>query len=256
MCKKKTTEEFVSDARIIHGDKYDYSKVEYIQNKIHVCITCPVHGDFWQKPNVHLSGCGCPICKSEAAKRIRYGKGVNDVIGAGGTSAYQLWTNMLMRCYDNRIHRHRPAYSQVSVCDSWLLLSNFLKWFNDPENGYMDGYHLDKDIIIKNNKIYSPSTCCFVPTEINTLFTNRKRLRGQYPIGVSKKDGGFQSAIDLGNGKHKYLGFFNNPEDAFCVYKEAKESYIKSIASQYFSQGRITERVFKAMLRYQIEITD
>lgn len=59
---KKTTEQFIEDAKKIHGDKYDYSKVEYKGNKVKVCIICPEHGEFWQTPNKHLSGQGCSKC--------------------------------------------------------------------------------------------------------------------------------------------------------------------------------------------------
>lgn len=55
-------EEFIEKARAIHGDKYDYSKVEYKDNKTKICIICPIHGEFWQRPNNHLSGQGCPYC--------------------------------------------------------------------------------------------------------------------------------------------------------------------------------------------------
>ena len=57
--------EFEEKARKIHGDKYDYSKVEYVNNKTKVCIICPIHGEFWQRPNDHLSGNGCKICNNE-----------------------------------------------------------------------------------------------------------------------------------------------------------------------------------------------
>ena len=62
MSKRKTVEEFIEKAREIHGDKYDYSKVEYINNHTKVCIICPEHGEFWQMPNDHLKGCGCSSC--------------------------------------------------------------------------------------------------------------------------------------------------------------------------------------------------
>lgn len=61
---KLTTKEFVKKAKDIHGNKYDYSKVEYINSKTKVCIVCPKHGEFFQRPNDHLSGYGCPKCKS------------------------------------------------------------------------------------------------------------------------------------------------------------------------------------------------
>lgn len=60
--RTSTTEEFISKSRKIHGDKYDYSKVDYKGSKTKVCIICPVHGEFWQRPNEHLSGNGCSKC--------------------------------------------------------------------------------------------------------------------------------------------------------------------------------------------------
>ena len=60
--KKLSTSVFVERAKSIHGDRYDYSKVSYVNNKTKVCIVCPKHGDFWQIPNSHLRGVGCPLC--------------------------------------------------------------------------------------------------------------------------------------------------------------------------------------------------
>ena len=59
---KYTTEGFIQLARGIHGDKYDYSKVNYVDRLTPVCIVCPEHGGFWQKPREHFKGYGCPIC--------------------------------------------------------------------------------------------------------------------------------------------------------------------------------------------------
>lgn len=59
-----TKEEFIRKAHLVHGDKYDYSKVEYINYETPICIICPVHGEFWQTPDKHLHGAGCPMCKS------------------------------------------------------------------------------------------------------------------------------------------------------------------------------------------------
>lgn len=58
----KTTEQFIEDAKKVHGDKYNYDKVLYINNKTKIIITCPEHGDFLQTPNKHLLGKGCPQC--------------------------------------------------------------------------------------------------------------------------------------------------------------------------------------------------
>lgn len=61
--KKYTTESFIEKTKTVHGDKYDYTKTEYINNRTKVCIICPEHGEFWQLPTNHLKGCGCTFCK-------------------------------------------------------------------------------------------------------------------------------------------------------------------------------------------------
>ena len=62
---RKNNNDFISDARCVHGDKYDYSKVEYINANTKVCIICPEHGEFWQTPHSHLNGRGCQLCAKE-----------------------------------------------------------------------------------------------------------------------------------------------------------------------------------------------
>ena len=66
---KKTTEEFIMESNLIHDFTYDYSKCEYVNAKTKVCIICPEHGEFYQKPNDHLCGRGCPTCKQSKIER-------------------------------------------------------------------------------------------------------------------------------------------------------------------------------------------
>lgn len=77
--KKLTNDEFIAKARIVHGNKYDYSKVNYINNSTKICIICPKHGEFWQTPSNHLSGRGCIFCKKEWLGNHRR-KNTNDFI--------------------------------------------------------------------------------------------------------------------------------------------------------------------------------
>ena len=79
MARRKTTEEFIKDARKVHGDKYDYSKVEYIRANIKVCIICPKHGEFWQTPAAHLSKQDCPKC-AEIKKRMSLKTDWNEIL--------------------------------------------------------------------------------------------------------------------------------------------------------------------------------
>ena len=63
---KTTKEEFINRSKQVHGNKYNYSKVEYVNNHTKVCIICPEHGEFWQQPRHHLIGLGCQICNESS----------------------------------------------------------------------------------------------------------------------------------------------------------------------------------------------
>lgn len=102
---------------------------------------------------------------------------------------------MLTRCYNHKSLKKNPSYIGCSVCDEWLTYSNFKRWYEDPINGYREGYHLDKDILVKGNKVYSPETCCFVPHSINCLLLTRQRKRGALPIGVTIRHKTYSSQL-------------------------------------------------------------
>lgn len=192
------------------------------------------------------------------------GYGTNDYDGAINDEpqtklAYVLWRGMIVRSYSKRYQRNRQSYVGCSVCDQWLFFSNFKRWFDDPSNGYQDGYCLDKDILIKGNKVYSPETCCFVPKEINSLIVKNTSDRGDLPIGVYKKGDGFAaqlSCCDMGTRKNVYLGKYNSPNAAFIAYKKAKEQRIKVLAQTYYNNKKITEKVYNALINYQVNIND
>lgn len=251
---RKTTEQFVAEAKSIHGDKYDYSKVDYQGNQVKVCIICPIHGEFWQVPNSHLRGRGCPKCKCDKLKGRVFCVGLNDTFGHSNKKAHQTWLQMLERCGSEIYKRKFPTYTNVSVCCEWRCFSNFEKWYQEQSIWRHKGWHLDKDILVKGNKIYSPDTCCFVPPQINTLFTQRSRCRGKYPIGVHLGNNGKYCASLRLNGERKYLGYFDSPEEAFYAYKVAKEAWIKEVADKWKDQ--LDPRVYEAMYNYKVEITD
>lgn len=256
MAKRKTLDQFLIDAKAIFGGLYGYDLVEYQNNKTPVAIRCFIHGIFYQKPNDHLCGKGCPICAKEILKKVLYGVGINDVINANHSAAYQIWHNILMRCYDAKFLIKHPSYRGCTVNESWFLFSAFKSWFENPINGYQPGYHLDKDILVKGNKEYSPNKCCFVPKDINALFTNRKSLRGNTPIGICKRGGGYEVYVDTNGERTRYIGTYSKMEDAFNAYKVAKEYRIREIAFRSFLEGRINSKVYEAMLNYKISIDD
>lgn len=246
----------IEKARKVHGDKYIYPDIDSVNNRTPIPIECPIHGIFWMRLNDHIDGRqGCPDCATECKKSMKYGVGVNDLLYAEHDRVYNYWNSMLRRCYSECFLSLNPAYRGCTVCPEWHTLSNFKKWFENPINAYQDGYALDKDILIKGNKVYSPDTCCFVPPYINTLLTNCKSKRGVYPIGVSKAGNGYSAQISYNKNKG-YIGYFATPDEAFNAYKEAKESYIKEVAQEYYNEGKINKRVYDALMNWEIEITD
>ena len=132
--------------------------------------------------------------------------------------------------------------------------SNFKVWYDQNKISGMS-LDLDKDILFKGNKVYSPEACSFVPHEINTLFLSKKADRGDYPIGVSyeKEKKKFRAAMAF-MGEQIKLGTFDTAEAAFARYKKYKEDFIQDLAEQY--RNVIPYKVYEAMMNWKIEIDD
>lgn len=172
--QKLTQKEAIARFKAVHGDKYDYSLVKYRGQKEEIDIICPTHGVFSQRADHHWDGCECPRCKFNKRKKTIYGLGTNDLDEkVFGMKSYRVWRGVLQRCSGNLDNNRYPTYRGCAVCDEWRLFSVFKKWFDE---NYIEGYELDKDILVKGNRVYSPETCCFVPKEINVLFSKNKRV--------------------------------------------------------------------------------
>lgn len=268
MAKKFSTKnEFVAKAKAIHGDKYNYSDFVYVSSETKGLIKCNICGNvFLQEPHSHLKGCGCKKC---ASKRISFlnkskdlicGVGINDsneIVKYNNqiSKSYSIWRGMLQRCYESNKDKNE-SYQDCSVCEEWKRYSVFKKWFDNPLNGYKDGYQLDKDILCVGNRVYSPDTCCFVPQDINKLFKKKKKNANNKQTGIWRTYNGKYSANLSHNGKHRHIGTFNTIEEAFAAYKREKEAYIKEVAQKYYDEGKITKRVYDALMKYEVEITD
>lgn len=176
---------------------------------------------------------------------------------------YCTWKDMLKRVNTiNRTNRNK-TYKDVDVCLDWYNYNNFKKWMQEQTNYlfWKNGYHwqIDKDILKKNNKIYSPENCCLVPHYINYLFIKKEGSRGDYPIGVhydiQKGKLMAQCKNPLLN-KTINLGRYDDVNEAFVTYKKYKESIIKEIAIRDYNNGYITKQCYEAMMKYEVEITD
>lgn len=249
---KMNNESFIKAAKRTHGERYDYSMVDYVSSIKKVKIACPKHGVFLQTPRSHIHGDGCPKCGIEKHKRLLFGVGVFDLYSENKSASYKAWIEMLRRCYDTTTTHKWDAYTEVTVCMEWHTYSNFKAWFENPENGYREGYHLDKDILSKENKVYSPETCCLIPPALNLCFTHHRKTNG-LPLGVCWRKGKYVAQFSPQK-KNGYLGRFDTAEEAFNAYKTARETYIKNLATSLYLNGEITKRVFDALMRYELEV--
>lgn len=169
---------------------------------------------------------------------------------------YKRWYDMYYRCYSEKLHERAPSYIGCSVCDGWRDFNNYLNWYKESfYEVIIDGkkckMDLDKDILCKGNKVYSPEYCIFVPHEINILFVNAKKNRGDLPLGVSWDSSKNKYRAEV---RSKKLGTFKTPEQAFAVFKREKEKLIKETAKKFKDQ--IPDKLYQAMIHWKIEITD
>jgi len=188
------------------------------------------------------------------------GVGVNDWVGnvmvdGKPIKEYQLWKNMLERCFCEKFKQKYPTYNDATCSKDWLSMTNFVNDVSKMKGFGLSGWALDKDILQKGNKLYSKDTCCFVPAEVNSLLIKRDNDRGEHPVGVcfDKTRGKFMARLKM-EGKAKFLGYFNTPEEAFQAYKAAKEAQIKVVADKW--KHLLDDRVFQALMTYEVAIDD
>lgn len=170
---------------------------------------------------------------------------------------YNLWMKMLQRCYSKQAQEklRNKSYIACKVSENFKSYSYFYDWCNSQVGFGIPNFELDKDLLVKNNKLYSEDTCIFIPSEINKILTKRKADRGELPIGVSfHKATQKYSATCSRDGKQEHLGVYDTPTLAFCVYKEYKEAILRDKAEQY--KHLIDVKAYKALLEYEVEVTD
>ena len=170
------------------------------------------------------------------------------------TKEYVLWCHMLVRCYSTSLKKRQPTYIDCEVSENFKSYEYFYEWCHKQIGFGNEGWHLDKDLLTKGDKVYSENTCVFLPHEINTLLTKRTASRGKYLIGVywCKTNKAFRAMVSKNNGKQEHLGRFKTEIEAFNAYKTAKESFIKEQANKW--KGKIDDRAYKALMNYEVNI--
>ena len=172
------------------------------------------------------------------------------------TKEYDLWVHMLGRCYSDTYKKKQPTYEGCEVSDNFKSYEYFYEWCNKQIGFSNKDWHLDKDLLIKGNKVYSESTCVFLPQEINKILTKSTATRGKHLIGVCwhNVSKAFVAVVSKNKGKREWLGSFKTEVEAFNAYKTAKESFIKEQAEKW--KGKIDDRAYNALIDYEVSIDD
>ena len=172
------------------------------------------------------------------------------------TKEYVLWKSMLVRCYSTALKKRYPTYEYCKVSENFKYYEYFYEWCNKQVGFNNEGWHLDKDLLVKGNKVYSESTCVFLPQEINKVLTKSTALRGKHLVGVCwcKTSKAFKAQVGKNKGKQEYLGLFNTELEAYNAYKIAKEAFVKEQAEKWKSQ--IDTRAYNALMNYEVSIDD
>lgn len=194
---------------------------------------------------------------------LLYGFGINDadysvtkterisgkVTAIWQCPVFQVWINMIRRCYSEKNLKRYPSYKGCSVVDEWKYFSTFKYWMEQQD---WEGNHIDKDILFKGNKIYGPDTCVFISPQLNMFLTERHNHRGEYPIGVNwdKNSSKFKAQCSV-FGVRKHLGLFTIAQDAHEAWLKCKREVAYKLAEEQTDQ-----RVARALVaRYENYIT-
>jgi hypothetical protein len=183
-------------------------------------------------------------------KKLVFGVGINDVDyqthvtkTVGGVCVfewrcpyYSKWSGILERCYSPAWIAEKPTYAGCSMCDSWVRLSDFIKWVDSQPNRDWEDCQPDKDLLFLNNKFYGPDTVVFISKALNTFLTDSRKVRGLYPIGVTyhKHHKKFQSQCQnpFAVKKHdgRCVGYFNTAIEAHKAWQAKKHEYACQLA--------------------------
>jgi len=135
------------------------------------------------------------------------------------------------------------------VAAEWHSFQVFAEWYSER---YVQGWQLDKDIIVPGNRVYSLSACCLVPAAINAMLNHNKSNKGICPVGVDwhKWKQKFRAAVAV-EGVRKTLGYFDTADEAEAAYLLAKKQNVIRLANKY--RGQIGERTYEALINFPVD---
>lgn len=149
---------------------------------------------------------------------------------------YSIWHSMLRRCYSPYTHKRQGAYIECEVCEEWKCFSAFRSWVLTQK---WEGRELDKDFL-SESKVYSPSTCTFLPKKLNNLIIRRaedkrKMLRGVIYIPKTRS---YRARLNLGK-KRLHLGLFATEEEAHFAYLKGKLQIVQDYLTEFEEEDNI-----------------
>ena len=175
---------------------------------------------------------------------------------------YRRWLCILGRCFSKQAAKLQPSYAGNSVCEEWLIFSNFKKWMEKQD---WKGNVLDKDLLVYGNSIYSPETCVFIPAWLNNLFLDAKAKRGELPLGVH-----FQKYNDTNkynysiskpyiasirkDNKLYHLGSFETKESAHLAWQKEKLKYVEEKCKIFIGQDLYYKGILPRINRLKEDI--
>jgi hypothetical protein len=170
--------------------------------------------------------------------------------------SYLKWQNMLERCYAPTSEQTRECYEDVTVCDEWFNYQIFAEWAVNQIGYGNRGWAMEKDLLAKGNRHYSPDKCCFLPVELNNQMLKAEKVRGEYPIGVciNKPNGRFIAHCTKEGESSTHIGIYDTVIEAFEAYRQAKKDRLRFLAEKW--KDKIDQRAYQALLNYDVSITD
>lgn len=149
------------------------------------------------------------------------------------------WRNLLLRCYTDR----DPTYADCSVCDEWLTFSKFKAWMEVQD---WEEKELDKDLLFKGNRVYSPDTCLFVTHEVNCFILENTGVKTELPLGVhyNKVNRLYVAQMNSGSTIGRYIGSSRSVEEAAQMWLAAKKK-----RAEYLADKETCPRTAEALLK-------
>lgn len=162
--------------------------------------------------------------------------------------AYKKWSGMLKRCYDTHSKNTDRSYIDCYVAEEWHNFQNFYEWYESKVNEYRFDWELDKDLLIKGNKVYSENTCTLLPKLINTTLTKNDACRSREGIGATIRASGRYRSSSL------KATTFTSKEQAFQEYKNCKEGRLSLLAVEF--KSNLEPEAFRCLTNYKVEEGD